>query len=433
MSNRFFIDLNTEDNSKEEIEEALRHSLRILDLKIDERKPINKSIVTYIHLVDINESYKNTALDIINPIINSGLIEESHIKFLLHYNRESFTWLEEMFLGYDNVEFFYPDVSLSDYEIPSINKIREDCLNFDSEHFILYLHHKGVTRPNNGPATDWRKFLVHFNVDRWRDNVALLEYGFDTVGVNLLENPLHYSGNFWWSKSSYIKTLPEIPRFVNRHYAENWICSNNPRACEVFNSGVDHYKYEDDYPEYLYKVNGEVVPPVSGFEVVRQVEKNNYSGDLIGIEIGCSSGVSSEYILDQIPNCTLHSVDPYENYTDWNKDVLDDKVNESNYRRALQRTSRFEDRFVLHKAYSDDEVHYFDDNSIDFIFIDGMHTYQQVLSDCENYYPKVKDGGLFCGHDYRTITEVKKAVDEFSSRVGATVELGANDTWYWVK
>jgi hypothetical protein len=58
----------------------------------------------------------------------------------------------------------------------------------------------------------------------------------------------------------------------------------------------------------------------------------------------------------------------------------------------------------------------YDDESLDFVFIDGDHSYEGVKEDIENWIRKVKVGGIIAGHDY--ITEdihsqgVKRAVDE---------------------
>lgn len=53
------------------------------------------------------------------------------------------------------------------------------------------------------------------------------------------------------------------------------------------------------------------------------------------------------------------------------------------------------------------------DRSLDFVFIDGSHEYEDVKEDIYYWYPKVKRGGIISGHDYTNYPGVKKAVDEF--------------------
>jgi hypothetical protein len=36
----------------------------------------------------------------------------------------------------------------------------------------------------------------------------------------------------------------------------------------------------------------------------------------------------------------------------------------------------------------------------DFVYIDGLHTYDGVKTDIQNYLPLVKKGGVIGGHDY---------------------------------
>lgn len=49
--------------------------------------------------------------------------------------------------------------------------------------------------------------------------------------------------------------------------------------------------------------------------------------------------------------------------------------------------------------------------TLDFVFIDGSHTYQDVKKDIEVWIKKVKKGGYIGGHDYDN-NDVKRAVNE---------------------
>jgi hypothetical protein len=38
--------------------------------------------------------------------------------------------------------------------------------------------------------------------------------------------------------------------------------------------------------------------------------------------------------------------------------------------------------------------------SLDFVYIDGIHTYAAVRSDIERWLPRIKPGGMIGGHDF---------------------------------
>lgn len=48
---------------------------------------------------------------------------------------------------------------------------------------------------------------------------------------------------------------------------------------------------------------------------------------------------------------------------------------------------------------SEDAASIFKDKSCDFIFIDGDHSFEETKKDIELWMPKVKPGGILCGHD----------------------------------
>jgi predicted O-methyltransferase YrrM len=67
----------------------------------------------------------------------------------------------------------------------------------------------------------------------------------------------------------------------------------------------------------------------------------------------------------------------------------------------------------LIKAHSQDVVSKYEDESLDFCFIDGSHEYEDVKKDIQAYLKKVKKGGILAGHDYDSLWDgVIKAVDE---------------------
>jgi predicted O-methyltransferase YrrM len=68
----------------------------------------------------------------------------------------------------------------------------------------------------------------------------------------------------------------------------------------------------------------------------------------------------------------------------------------------------------------------FNDNSLDFVFIDASHKYEETKADIRLWYRKVKDEGILAGHDYSSPENpgVGMAVNEV---IPATV-LKVNET-----
>ena len=149
------------------------------------------------------------------------------------------------------------------------------------------------------------------------------------------------------------------------------------------------------------------------------------------LEIGCDVGDTTQFLLDSNPNLSLIGVDPYVNYVDWNGNNLNER--EVVYQRFKERLKGYKNRFDLLREYSDDAVERVLDNFFDLIFIDGLHEYDQLTKDCANYYSKLKEGGIFAGHDYNAIEGVRRAADEFAAKVGKEIQITECDVWYWIK
>ena len=62
---------------------------------------------------------------------------------------------------------------------------------------------------------------------------------------------------------------------------------------------------------------------------------------------------------------------------------------------------------------SDDAIESLVGMSVDFIYIDGLHTYEQIKKDITNYLPLLKTNCLIGGHDYHVNwSGVVKGVNE---------------------
>ena len=74
---------------------------------------------------------------------------------------------------------------------------------------------------------------------------------------------------------------------------------------------------------------------------------------------------------------------------------------------------------VVRRSVSADAAADFTDDSLDWAYIDGDHTYESVKSDLEMYHRTIKPGGFLTGGDYGEAgwweNGVRRAVDEFAA------------------
>jgi hypothetical protein len=209
-----------------------------------------------------------------NLIKNSGLYDASQNVFLCG-NGQPWTFLEWMNNQPETkLNFLKVHTSASYWEYPTLNQMHEHAAATEDDYNILYIHLKGVTRPDQPNVEDWCKFLQWSVIERWQDCVDKLEEGYDCVGPNWdLEPWPHFSGNFWWSHADYIRRLPvpqhpetsirtgrtqfkthQVDPPVWRFDYEAWIGSAQPRHYEISRSlkeGGAHYW--TPYPESNYR------------------------------------------------------------------------------------------------------------------------------------------------------------------------------------
>ena len=133
------------------------------------------------------------------------------------------------------------------------------------------------------------------------------------------------------------------------------------------------------------------------------------------VEIGSWKGKSTSYLAVEIinsgKNIRFDCVDTWEGSTEHHLNSIDSK--ENLYITFLKNTESL--RSVIYPIRTDSvrASALYNDKSLDFVFIDGAHEYENVKKDIEVWYPKVKDGGIISGHDYSLSWRgVVKAVDE---------------------
>ncbi len=160
-----------------------------------------------------------------------------------------------------------------------------------------------------------------------------------------------------------------------------------------------------------------------------------------GAEIGVLGGVFSEILCGSNPDLELYSVDAWEFYPLW-RNFRKAHHYPPIYLEAKKRLSRFPNSTII-KKWSMDAVKEFDDNSLDFVFIDADHRYEKVIEDITEWSKKVRSGGIVCGHDYGVkgeFVQVTEAVNDWTKKHQINPwfilksPMSKNDTcWLWVK
>ena len=117
----------------------------------------------------------------------------------------------------------------------------------------------------------------------------------------------------------------------------------------------------------------------------------------VGVEIGVWNGESSAQFLKRTSH--LHLVDPWVGRDD-------------QYRKVKARFANL--AVTIHRCKSEKFFAAFK-GLVDWVYVDGAHDYETVLSDLQGAARILKPGGVIYGDDYGHRGGVKEAVDEFAS------------------
>jgi hypothetical protein len=157
--------------------------------------------------------------------------------------------------------------------------------------------------------------------------------------------------------------------------------------------------------------------------LINELPKNS-----IGAEIGVWKGEFAKHLNENVKPKTFYLVDPWEfmsKHPDrWyggsaakNQNDMDDI-----YQNVISMFENDSNVKIL-KTYSDNLPEHVGDGELDWIYIDGNHSYEFVLRDLYLSYKLVKEGGLITGDDFANNNDIDRALKTFLNDMGDKVSL----------
>ena len=116
-----------------------------------------------------------------------------------------------------------------------------------------------------------------------------------------------------------------------------------------------------------------------------------------GAEIGVAEGNYSEVLVKANPQLELLCVDPWHAYSG-NKQQKSKEKHEYAYNEAQRKLAGSKARLIMKTSM--EAVIDVPDGSLDFIYIDGNHSFNYVMLDLICWSAKVRSGGLITGDDF---------------------------------
>jgi Methyltransferase domain len=148
------------------------------------------------------------------------------------------------------------------------------------------------------------------------------------------------------------------------------------------------------------------------------------------VEVGCECGVFASRFLERWHGAMMYCVDPFEPYPempfDRTADIMISAIKLAPHvpRVKIIRSSSVEGAKIIAPLHR-----------IDFVYLDGAHEYEDVVTDIAAWWPIIHSGGILSGHDYgREHKGVAKAVDELCQREKLELNrLKCDDINWWVR
>ncbi|MFB6186102.1 MAG: class I SAM-dependent methyltransferase [Halobacteriaceae archaeon] len=152
--------------------------------------------------------------------------------------------------------------------------------------------------------------------------------------------------------------------------------------------------------------------------------------DLVVAEIGVWRGNNARRLCEILDIEKLYLIDPYDKYDEWDFPHAHEDISHAE-NEARDKLSEY-DCVTWIKDYSDEAAKQIECN-LDYVYVDGNHSYEFVKSDLELYYDLLAEDGIIAGDDIH-FSGVALAVSEFA--VGQDLQPHFEklcSDWYFIK
>ncbi|MBP9013505.1 MAG: class I SAM-dependent methyltransferase, partial [Smithella sp.] len=315
---------------------------------------------------------EDTKFAVFNPIIPKDYEEETKQKNLFYFKyppKVMFTVMKKLLL-----------VTQGNHSVANM----DETITIDKAHDILIYHYpirskeqfiKKVIR--SGSAYEKNKLLdkgMGFHLRRWYDRYK--EGFLDEEYKNLI---LHEDEVAQLILEGFIEEI-DFHSFILGH-------EDKKSRWRFFNR---KFEYEDMFMDFNWPWAGH---KNFAYDLIRNIKPQTI------VELGTHKGTSffsfCQAVKDAYYDASLYAIDT------WRGDEHAGFYNDNVFNEVRGIKEKYYDSLkikFLRKTF-DEAIGQFENNTIDLLHIDGLHTYTAVKNDFEKWFPKVKNDGIIMLHD----------------------------------
>jgi predicted O-methyltransferase YrrM len=136
-------------------------------------------------------------------------------------------------------------------------------------------------------------------------------------------------------------------------------------------------------------------------KIAKWLRQRDESKQVIAVELGVWKGHSIGWLASNCPTVEVYGVDLFEDTYRYQAHPRLQKEAKTVYDHFLTSLDYYECKNVQAiRSLSWEAAKRFDDESVDFLFIDADHSYEAVKADIIAWLPKMKTDGIIAGHDF---------------------------------